>query len=62
MEPTLSDLEARLTQCQEQIAELNTKMAMVLKFVDDADRRLHKLERRFGIELMGLARKLEARP
>jgi hypothetical protein len=52
------EIEARLTQCQEQIADLNTKMAMVLKFVSDSDRRLHKLERKFGIELMNLSRKI----
>ena len=62
MEPTAPEIEARLTQCQEQIADLNTKMAMVLKFVENTDRRLHKLERRFGIELMGIARRLESRP
>jgi uncharacterized coiled-coil protein SlyX len=62
MEQTLSDLESRLTQCQEQIADLNTKMGNVLKFVADSDRRLRKLERRFGIEIMGMARRLEARP
>jgi len=44
----LVEMEDRLTQCQEQIADLNLKMAMVMKERLEIDRRLRKLERRIG--------------
>lgn len=40
--------EDRLTQCQEQIADLNTTVASLLKDRLDLDRRVRKLERRVG--------------
>lgn len=60
MDQPLSDLESRLTQCQEQIADVNTKMAMLMKERVEIDRRLRKLEVKVSMQLMRLSTKLWA--
>jgi len=48
----MDTLEDRLTQCQELIAELNMKMAMLMKERTDMDRRLRKLEQQMRVQSM----------